>query len=429
MDTISKIGVLEPRVDLDNHREWAILKGGSTVTPMIFPAQSYSNSNINWNIICPSKQAILDRVCVVHLQVTLTFAGTTTGGTNNLLQDSVGALRANAIQRAFSNLSVNVNGQTASLEPQQMIWAMERIRDSLAYKQTFGSIRPQMLDNYASYNDAFGANNNPLGNYRTNSAENPRGAYRMTVTSNTTTAAVVVVDLYDYLMLPPLLWGDDGCGRIREAGGLTMLDTFTVSATMNQSLQRIWSSIPLVSLNTATLSSLTVNISANPELHLWWITPRLTENIPMAIPYPFFSVQRYTTVGVTTLAPNASATVSSQVIQFQSVPLKLYIFARRADSDIYSTLAKTISATDTFAKINSIAINFNNVAGILSQASPAHLYEMSLQNGLNMSWDEFNGYTQLLATSGSPSSSLVGTTGSLLVIDPSKDFGLDSTLA
>lgn len=426
---IEKVGIYEPRVDLGNKRVWAIEKGGSVVTPFVIPATSYSNSNVVWQVVPPSKSAILDRIIGVHMQATLTFAGSTSDG-SNLLQPGKCGLRSRPITRMLSTLSVAVNGQTVSLEPQQIVAALERMKAPLEADRGFYSVFPQMTDKYATYADGTLANNNPLGIYGDNSAENSRGAYRMTVTSNTPTAAVVTVDMYEYLVLPPLLFGADDDGKIREAGGLTWLDTFVVNAAMTQTLNRIWCNAnPGTGLNpsTATISSLSVNLPTRPELHLWWITPRLVEGIPKSIPYPYFNIQRYTTGSVASLAPNASATVQSNVMQFQSIPNKIYIFARRSDSDIYGTLAKTIGTTDTFCNINSISINFNNVSGLLSQASPFHLYQMSLQNGLSMSWPEFGGYTQLISSSGATTT--LGTVGSLLCIDPSKDFGLDSSLA
>jgi len=429
ISSLQKFCVYEPRVELGNKRSWAIEKGGSVVTPFVIPATSYSNSNVVWQVVPPSKQSILDRVVVAHVPVTLTFAGTTSDG-SNLLQPGKCGLRSRPIQRMFSTLSMAVNGQTISLEPQQIVQALERVKAPLEADREFYSIFPCMTDKYATYGDASLANNNALAIYADNPAENSRGSYRMNVTSNTTTAATVQIDLYEYIVLPPLLFGADGDGIIREAGGLTHLDTFVVNAAMTQNLARIWCNANPTfgsSPSTATITSLTVNISARPELHLWWITPRLTEQIPMKINYPYFNVQRYTTGTVATLAPNASATIQSTVMQFQSVPHKIYIFARRSDSDIFSTLLKTIGSSDTFVNINSIAINFNNVSGLLSQASQLQLYEMSLQNGLSESWDEFGGYTQLLSSSGSTTT--IGTVGSLLVIDPAKDFGLDSSLA
>lgn len=425
------VSVMEPRCELNNQRQWAILKGGQSVTPYRLPTTSYSNSNWNWTVIPPSKSSILDRVVVVHAQVTLTFAGTTSDG-SNLLQPGRCGLRSHPINRMISQLSVSMNGYQTSIESQQIISALERIKTPLEFQRTFGSIYAQMKDNYATYGDGTLAANNPLGTYADNAGENPRGAYRMTVSSNTTTAAVVVVDLYEYLILPPLLFGSDDSGRIREAGGFTHLDNFVISASLNQSLARIWCNAnPGSGLtpSTATISSLSVNVSSNPELYVWWVTPRLVEPIPEQIVYPFQQINRYTLSSAATLAPNASATVTSNVIQFASVPLKLYVFARRSDQDMFSTLAKTIGSTDTFAAINSISVSFNNIAGLLSQASPMQLYQMSLQNGLNMSWDEFCGYTQILnSTSGQPTLT-VGTVGGMLVIDPAKDFGLESTLA
>jgi hypothetical protein len=425
------VGVLEPRVELQNERLWAILKGGQTVTPYRIPATSYSNSNWNWTVIPPSKSSVLDRVVIMHANITLNFVGTAPVG-QNLLQPGTDGFRSHPINRMISNLSVSFNGYQASIESQQIISALERVKNPLEFLRTYGSIYPQMQDTYANYGDALIVNNNPLGAYIDNPAQNPRGAYYMDVTQvpfvTGTTTSTVTADLYEYVVLPPLLFGSNYSGQICEAGGLTHLDNFVISAALNQSLARVWChAITGANPATSTITSLAVNVNTSPELFLWWVTPRLVEGIPKEIVYPFQQINRYTTSSNITLLQNATATLTSNVIQFSSIPLKIYIFGRRSDTNIFSSLSNTLDATDTFVTINNISIQFNNISGLLSQADAVHLYEMSLQNGLSMSWDEWSGFTQQLSLT--TASKVTGTVGSLLVIDPAKDFGLESTLS
>jgi hypothetical protein len=98
--------------------------------------------------------------------------------------------------------------------------------------------------------------------------------------------------------------------------------------------------------------------------------------------------------------------------------------------------------SSSFLTINSISISFNNTAGILSSANPQQLYEISYRNGSAQSYYEFAGlaksnYTGEVNSAGNITYSQdlvgrgvqVGTTGSLLVLNPVLDFNLPSYLS
>ena len=89
--------------------------------------------------------------------------------------------------------------------------------------------------------------------------------------------------------------------------------------------------------------------------------------------------------------PGEEKETSSTVIQFGSVPQQLFIFAKMRNSDRYSSLANEIGTTDTFAQISQIIINYDNQAGILSEARPVQLYQACVANGLQDSYQEFIG--------------------------------------
>lgn len=421
--------VNEPRVELDNKRDWAILQGSQTTTPYRNPATSFSNTSWVFQIVPPSKQSVLDRVVLIHAPVTLTFTGPG-GNTDNILQPGRDALRSHPLSSVISTLTVSLNGTSVSIESQQVVHILERFKQYLEYNRSYGSIFPQMPDNYQVYGDSFGSSNNPLGTYSDNSAQHPRGAYPMIVVANTPTLAIVHFELYEYVILPPFLYGGDDMGHIREAGGLTYLDTFNLTCTLNNNLARLWShALSGLSPSTSVISTLSVTFQ-QPELLLWWLTPRLLQSIPKEIVYPYFQISRYTTQGgANAINPNGTFSMTSNVIQFQTIPLKIYVCAQRSQNLIYQTLSSTISSSDTFSRIDGVSVNFNNISGLLSNASPQHLYEMSLQNGLSMSYNEWIGSTEYLSAVAGQTTRFVGTVGGVLCIDPAKDFGLSSELA
>jgi hypothetical protein len=155
--------------------------------------------------------------------------------------------------------------------------------------------------------------------------------------------------------------------------------------------------------------------------------PRYLSNPTQTVPLAAWIVPVYN--GATALIRTgtlSSAQLTSTSLQLNVIPDKILIFARIPMSQ------QTIQNTDTFMKINSISVSFNNVSGLLSAAQPQDLYKMSVMNGSNQSWAEFVGYTSNtrlngLTTDGYPN--LTGTGGSLLVIDPAKNFNLPDFLS
>ncbi len=84
--------------------------------------------------------------------------------------------------------------------------------------------------------------------------------------------------------------------------------------------------------------------------------------------------------------------------------------------------------TSSFYGIDGISINFNNQSGILSSANVQELYALSLKNGSSQTYPEFFSVAQVNNNAtGKPTP--VYTQGSMLVLNPSLDFGLESMLS
>jgi hypothetical protein len=80
----------------------------------------------------------------------------------------------------------------------------------------------------------------------------------------------------------------------------------------------------------------------------------------------------------------------------------MYVLARRTNA------YRTPSTSDTYARMNSISVNWNNRSGLLSGADPPALYKMCIKNGCNLNWDQWYSYV-----------------GSVLCIDFGDDIGLN----
>lgn len=415
---INVAAVYEPRLELANKRTWVVVRGAETVTYYTYPSTSFSQSNFNFTCNPPSKNTVLDRIAIIEVPVQITFTGT---GTDNLLQPNMDAFRQYPISSITTSLTASVNGFSIPIELNQIIHALSRFHMKTELRKTFLSISPQMADSHQNYADANGSSNNPLAQYSDNVAEPPRGAYPYTVVSNTPGSAVITAVLREYVFLPPFLF--DGS----EAGGLTMLDTLQFNWILGNNLPHMWSHS---TASTSTITGINV-VFSQPSMLLGFLTPRLTEPIPPMITYPFFQLARYTTSGPLFPASGSSATqdLKSNVIQLNSIPRKMYVFARRSDLETNSSISNQITTTDTFFKINSINISWDNTDGILSGATPPQLYQFGVRNGLDMSFVEWNGVTNALTAVNGQQTRVIGLTGGILCLEPGVDFGLRSNQA
>jgi hypothetical protein len=183
-----------------------------------------------------------------------------------------------------------------------------------------------------------------------------------------------------------------------------------------------------------------------PALSVQFLTPALDVPLPPKSIVPYMEFPRYITTGLSAIpatlgsAPNAkgvtsgSTVLSSNTITLPNIPdmLMIYLKPQSADSAMLSAAPFT-GAPTTFASvygdftlpIEAISINFDNFSGLLANHTQFQLYKMSVNNGLEMDFNEWNGEarTTLNGVSASPYISLAG---GPLVLRPGRDFALQA---
>lgn len=82
---------------------------------------------------------------------------------------------------------------------------------------------------------------------------------------------------------------------------------------------------------------------------------------------------------------NGTATVVTGSIAYSQVPDKLYIFCREK-----TPLGTSMNQVDSYARVDKIILRSSSTGESFSQASNQHLYEMSVKNGLNQSYDDWS---------------------------------------
>jgi hypothetical protein len=429
---ITPLRVVEVRDNrtLIRNKQYALLKGGSQVSWKPYTTTSVSSSSIQFSTPPPNPKIFIDRKMYIQLPVRLVL-NCSVPNAFPLLRAGYDAPRSYPVSSSLNTLAVNINNTSVSMNMADIIQALLRFNTDHYLKEHDYSTTPTCMDQTQEYDDMVGSVRNPLSQYgdSTEEAVMGRGGFTdYTIISNTPTQAVIDCIFTEPIFLSPFYWGK---GNSTGFIGVQTMDwnfTFQSNAAF-----RMWSHaagglnapgvIDSSQIAFSNFGQLNANPfaygSAVPQLLFNYITPQELQTIPNAMEYPYFNIDRYPT-DFPPIGPNASTTLVSQNIQLQSIPRRIYIYARNTNSVLNS--APTF--TDTYLTINGLTINWNNRSGLFSSATQRDLYKVSVKNHCNMSWTQWSGGP--VYANGSLATR-VGTVGSILCVEFGTDIGLSDT--
>jgi hypothetical protein len=412
----------------------------STYAPTVLPTQQYNPSGgiTTFQILPSSLSTATDRNILIKYFVQVAIAATaSTSGTGNLVDIGLyDAPRAFPLSQCITNISIEINGQGVSLNLYYCVNAFTRLNFKAHQFARNLSTCPSSLDEFQDYNgwqnggggfaytgylngtmvsNTKGAVCDPLQAYgQGDSRRLPnRGGYPMSIIGSgvttllgTTTVNAVGqgnagITAVQFISMEPF-WVSpfDAIATDYSFMGIS-----SINVTINfQNLNRVWCHNGAVNLpnsvapiagtrgnpNASTFTNMAVTFFQAPECHVLYMNPSLAIPVPNTLLYPFSNCQILNDAGTTqTVAPGGQFTMNSQVIQFNSIPSRVVIWAERTQN------SKDVNTTDTFANLQNISITYDTQQGILSSATTEDLYWQSVNNGLDMS------LTQWLTTTGS----------------------------
>jgi hypothetical protein len=195
---------------------------------------------------------------------------------------------------------------------------------------------------------------------------------------NASGTAQFMVEFTEPLMINPLIFDREWWRK----PGIAQITNFTVNMAFDPiGLQRVWRQAFNDYVN-YTNSQVTV---LQPVMYLAYYTLPTYMTIPPSLSYPYTAVQNFIYNFAQCYNSLQSFTLTSNTIQFQSIPHRLYISVSKA----YNT--KTINDADIFLPITGINITWGNVSGVLSTLSQYDLWLLCEKNGLKQSWPMFSG--------------------------------------
>ena len=452
---------------------FAVQSSAQQSTYQQYAVTANSNSSLVWSVQIPSENIVIDRHAL--LATDIIFQVNLGGASNPLpvgpfsavfnygLTESVQAF---PLQSLFTTLQATINNTSVSTNYQDVFPMLTRMYDSRMMSR-WNSLTPSYPDTaYANYADSTGSNNNPLADYRNASYDidfQPRGAFPIKLVGGTYTAfggspvafaSQPVNDERDTYSLvfsisvtEPFLFLSPFINNSPEnQAGLIGINNISLVANIDQSLKRFFSTantqvlMGASNVTPAFISSIALGSSISQTfapgtsqqgfaktrllLNFLSLSPEQyskisTRNVVNYMEYPRYLTQLQNS---SPIASGMQGVVSTSSIQLNQVP-DLIIVAGRVPMG-----QQNIANTSTFLAIKNITINFNNQSGLLASATTQDLYNISVENGSAQSWYEFNGSASINNnTNGVPDS--VATTGSLMVLNPCRDFSLPSYLS
>jgi hypothetical protein len=344
-------------------------------------------------------------------------------------------------------LSVTINNNTVSLNVQDALPAIIRLlcEDDLTW---YNSASPAFADMIGAYGLAGGLSNSNSALWGCN---DPRRAHRgcfapSTVTSvgsGANTVTTYIFKLTEPLLISPFIYADLKSNN----QGFYGIQNMNIIINLSGNSNRLWRGLSLrgnalsfanPSYRANTISAVTSSVS-DSTLLFTFLTPHPSDLMPARNIVPFYELPRYITpssAAITAYVPGAIAingqstaqttTITLNTLQLNQIPDKLILYTRLASNLQYWGNA------DVALPIISVAVQFNNNAGILSTARQVNLWEMSRDNGLTSSYSDWIGFAvgsvDQQASYVNPAlgqgMSLVPTVGSYLCLEFGKDIQL-----
>jgi hypothetical protein len=152
-------------------------------------------------------------------------------------------------------------------------------------------------------------------------------------------------------------------------------------------------------------------------------------NVPPVVTTSYTDIQRQTSSRNQLIAAGASAQLSSNSYQLNTVPHSIIVYAKERESDIYASASSKTNKTDSYGVIEKLEIQYNNQSAILSSASEVQLFQMSARNGVDLSWQEFSGATKELSGTANTLPTNIPLCGSLVCLSFGKDISANDPTA
>lgn len=404
--TIKPVATVNPLMNFHSGGELAVAVGPTKFTPAVIKTTSFACPGLtNFTITPPDVNTAISRCMAIKWFFTITFSADADPALYPLNVGLCDAPRFMPASQMTTNIQLQINNAGIALNTYYVLNPFSRCNLDNNDLSKLMSAAPSALDEYQNYNDyatpftpvtpttvgnpdysnLLGTVVDPLQSY----SEGPgyyrgnRGGFPLQVTVNTinTNTATALLTTMEPLWVSPLNAG------ISDTFALIGVTNLTVTVALDQ-IQRIWSHNPLHPKSPNNFRVASVSLTKSPEMHLDFITPSPSVEIPRVVVYPYTNITTYqTTIGdLAGFTAGASTGMqTSNNIQLNSIPNRLLIWLERKPAD-----KNNCTVSDTFFRLDNISITWDNQNGVLSNADSMDLWKESVSNGLQLSWTQWN---------------------------------------
>lgn len=426
--TIKPVPVISPNMQFFNSGVFGVTMGPKAVTPQQVITQSWTPTPgpVVFTATTPSNVTAISRQMWIawtfNVQITATA-----GPSGNVVDIGVfEAPRAFPASQCCSNINVQLNSQGLTLNLNYVINAFTRMNmDNEDLSMRLAGC-PSKLDQYQEYNDGYvvTAYTNPQHQFVSQlrgTVSDPlqsggesvmdyfmnRGAWPCQITpvapttgnnvgSGNTGTIIVTFTSIEPLWLSPFLAGT------RDDFALIGVNQLNITWNMGD-MTLAWSKNAQNPDSSVYTTPPVVTLNSNPILYLTYLTPSAAVIVPPIAVYPYTSVDTYQTTIQDFLPTNPPKQVTCNNINLTAVPKRIAVWVTRSPS------SRAYTKTDTFARIISASVLFDNVTGMLANASEFQLWQESVKNGLTISWTQWQ-----------------QSVGSILILDPGSNIALSN---
>lgn len=419
------VKIVDPRTDLDKPIKYVVEDGSQSVSwVQIASTQAGGNSSqISFTQSNPpGPRIIMDKKVYIRMGFRIVFTGTPAAGLPLIGYENIGdptnnglvgypagtnyirplgtdGPRAYPIAQSMSSLVVRINDGTVTEPVYDYIEPLLRYNNPRDLSEQQYSTTPNKHDQFPEYNYWVnrGSARNVLGDYGEDDYLTNRGGFTgVYMVQNPLGDGVnPVTAIFELDCMEPLFISPLGFSAENERG-LIGVYQFQVNINVVGDLTRVWSHDAVLG---QPISSAVCTIGSQriprPELQFNYLTPKSTQVIPSTGVYPHFRIDNFPKDYISQVPgyslPNGSLNSLASVTQFTSdtvnlmtIPKRIYIFVRESNQ------TRTFNSSDTYARIDRLSINFNNKNSLVAGANTQNLYEMSVKNGLKMSWTQWN---------------------------------------
>lgn len=385
---IPSVEVRDPRTVI-REKVYSILKGGAAggVSWKPFTTTNVSSSNITFSAPPPNFKTWVDRKQYFLLPVRIVF-NSSAPTANVLMRPDLDAPRQAPISGSLSTLSVSLNNTAVSINMSDVIKGLLRFDTGQYLKEHDYSMSPMASDMSQNYSDLFSTARNPLNSYGESVQESvmSRGGFsHYTIVENSTSQAIIDCIFVEPIFLSPFYFGYGNATAFINLQTMDFNFTFVQNPAFTMWSHDAVSAVaslpgPITSSQVAFINQSSIGTGnpsftygmLGPELLFNYITPERLQTIPSAMIYSYFDVARYPTDFNGTMgiygSPTATSTLTSNTIVLQSIPRRIYIWARANNTSLQSSP----NLTDTFlslSPVNPLQVSWNNYNGLFANAT------------------------------------------------------------